>query len=637
MNTKLTIKNFRVFDENGVTIDIKPLTILTGCNSSGKSSVVKGISLLSQFVQNIIDAKNDGRPIRLSDYKLDFTIAPNNLLGNFEQIVNKKAKDKNVTFAYTIYSSTLSENIEIELTFGLLECDYLCNGYLQNLIIRNSKNDILYSSNHGGTTINYIMLKNGFKSWYKNQQKKNEVKIERFSEDKIANGIIGHDLIAYIPLFEELDKIKKTEIPNYLFERLARNRENRLAELENFVLPEYEGLRSLLESKAKKAGRKDASYLSDKELVEIYIVSSYDKKKMELGSVIDMFEASEYLLFSDFVRSIEDEDLSSVFTRKEVVIASSNDLNLECGVWDNNYGKILEAIKSVLSEDEEKNYCINMNMKGAEILHTNYRPLILFNRYVSDIITEIVSDETMQAIKYISSDLVNIKRLYSLDSKDDFTNLLKQYLSVRNLNNKDRIGDKLVYCDYPFDSRMGEFGNKWLNELGVGYRLQVISVEEGLGAQLRIYENEDDTNGRLLADYGYGITQLIALLLSIEVHRGQTIAIEEPEIHLHPSYQSKLAEMFADAYKMWGTHFIIETHSEYLIRKMQTLVLTNSDYFVDPDIISVLYINDSDVNNREFGEPQVKQIAICPNGYLDDNFGPGFYDEAMKSIKKLQQ
>ena len=157
MNTKLTIKNFRVFDENGVTIDIKPLTILTGCNSSGKSSVVKGISLLSQFVQNIIDAKNDGRPIRLSDYKLDFTIAPNNLLGNFEQIVNKKAKDKNVTFAYTIYSSTLSENIEIELTFGLLECDYLCNGYLQNLIIRNSKNDILYSSNHGGTTINYIV------------------------------------------------------------------------------------------------------------------------------------------------------------------------------------------------------------------------------------------------------------------------------------------------------------------------------------------------------------------------------------------------------------------------------------------------------------------------------------------------
>ena len=37
MNTKYTIKNFRVFDSYGATIDLKPLTILTGCNSSGKS------------------------------------------------------------------------------------------------------------------------------------------------------------------------------------------------------------------------------------------------------------------------------------------------------------------------------------------------------------------------------------------------------------------------------------------------------------------------------------------------------------------------------------------------------------------------------------------------------------------------
>ena len=34
MNTKYTIKNFRVFDEKGVTVDIKPITILTGCNKT---------------------------------------------------------------------------------------------------------------------------------------------------------------------------------------------------------------------------------------------------------------------------------------------------------------------------------------------------------------------------------------------------------------------------------------------------------------------------------------------------------------------------------------------------------------------------------------------------------------------------
>ena len=46
MNIVYTIKNFRVFDKNGATMPIKPLTILTGCNSSGKSSIVKSFHLL---------------------------------------------------------------------------------------------------------------------------------------------------------------------------------------------------------------------------------------------------------------------------------------------------------------------------------------------------------------------------------------------------------------------------------------------------------------------------------------------------------------------------------------------------------------------------------------------------------------
>lgn len=620
MNTKITIKNFRIFDENGVTIDVKPLTILTGCNSSGKSSVVKGISLLSQFVQNIIDAKDDGRPIRLSDYKLDFTIAPNNLLGNFEQIVNKNAKDRKVTFAYTIYSSTLSDVIEIELTFGLLECDYLFNGYLQNITIRNSKNEVLYSSNHGGTTINYIKLKGGFKRWYKNQQKKEEVAIEKFGENQIALGIIGHDLIAYIPLFEELDKIEKKEISNYLYDRLAKNKKRRLAELDNFVLPEHEGLRSLLERKAQKAGEKDASHLSDKELVKIYVSSSYDQKKLELASMINLYEASEYLLFSDFVRSVEDKELSSFYTQKEFAIMSSNDLNLECGVLDNNYGKLLEVIESVLSE-EENDFCVKTDKDGIEIMYTNYRPLIIFNRYVSDIITEIVSDETMQAIKYTSSDLVNIKRLYSLDAKDDFTNLLKQFLNVRNFQNKDRIGDALVYCDNPFEMRQGEFANKWLNNFGIGYRLLVKPVEEGLGAQVRIFGSKEDKEGRLLADFGYGITQLVALLLSIEVNKGKTIAVEEPEIHLHPNYQSMLADMFYDAYNEFGTNFIIETHSEYMVRRIQVITAKLFKEKNDNVPFTVSYF--TGMNDNPYYE-----MGFQKNGKFEREFGPGFFNVA---------
>ena len=50
MNSKFTVKNFRSFDEEGATFEIAPITLLTGCNSSGKSSLVKSMVLLSKLI-----------------------------------------------------------------------------------------------------------------------------------------------------------------------------------------------------------------------------------------------------------------------------------------------------------------------------------------------------------------------------------------------------------------------------------------------------------------------------------------------------------------------------------------------------------------------------------------------------------
>ena len=49
MNIHYKLKNFRVFGEKGAEIDIAPITILTGCNSSGKSSITKSLLLLGSL------------------------------------------------------------------------------------------------------------------------------------------------------------------------------------------------------------------------------------------------------------------------------------------------------------------------------------------------------------------------------------------------------------------------------------------------------------------------------------------------------------------------------------------------------------------------------------------------------------
>ena len=53
MNTKYTLKNFRVFDKEGSTFELAPITILTGPNGSGKSSVSKSLQMLKNTLTNV--------------------------------------------------------------------------------------------------------------------------------------------------------------------------------------------------------------------------------------------------------------------------------------------------------------------------------------------------------------------------------------------------------------------------------------------------------------------------------------------------------------------------------------------------------------------------------------------------------
>ena len=105
-------------------------------------------------------------------------------------------------------------------------------------------------------------------------------------------------------------------------------------------------------------------------------------------------------------------------------------------------------------------------------------------------------------------------------------------------------------------------------------------------------------------------------------YKPQTICVEEPEIHLHPKYQSLLAELFVEAYQKYNIHFIIETHSEYLIRKLQVMV-ADKENTLTADDVSLNYIE-----KDENGVSTNRKIEIREDGSLSDSFGSGFFDEA---------
>src|SRR5690606_33568445 len=110
-----------------------------------------------------------------------------------------------------------------------------------------------------------------------------------------------------------------------------------------------------------------------------------------------------------------------------------------------------------------------------------------------------------------------------------------------------------------------------------------------------------------LADKGMGSIQAILLILRLatviyfeELEKKPTksdyfVIVEEPELNLHPALQSKLCDLFFDVYNKYKVKFIIETHSEYIIRRSQVMNALQ-EYAVDTDSInptpfSTIYFN----------------------------------------------
>ena len=112
MKSTFSIKNFRVFDSDGYTFEINPITIITGCNNSGKSSLVKACALYSEWIKTVSVKGVQSlftEPLRLSNEMLK--------LGRLDSVINSNSNnDKRIIF--TLYSSDLApEDIEIEYIF----------------------------------------------------------------------------------------------------------------------------------------------------------------------------------------------------------------------------------------------------------------------------------------------------------------------------------------------------------------------------------------------------------------------------------------------------------------------------------------------------------------------------------------
>ena len=122
--------------------------------------------------------------------------------------------------------------------------------------------------------------------------------------------------------------------------------------------------------------------------------------------------------------------------------------------------------------------------------------------------------------------------------------------------------------------------SEWVAYLGVGDRVSVIPRGK-LGHSLSL-----DVNGtaRDLTTIGVGASQILPVIVMVlAAAPNRILAFEQPELHLHPAVQARLADFFLMARR--DLRFLIETHSEYLVSRIRRRIAEGMVYPTDVSVI----------------------------------------------------
>ena len=135
-------------------------------------------------------------------------------------------------------------------------------------------------------------------------------------------------------------------------------------------------------------------------------------------------------------------------------------------------------------------------------------------------------------------------------------------------------------------------------------------------------------------DVGIGISQVLPVLVHAYADEGKIVAIEQPEIHLHPALQAELGDVFIEsALGERKNTFLLETHSEHLILRILRRVRETTEKRlpegmepIKPEDISVIYVEPTPNGSI------VKHLTVTPDGDFAEPWPGGFFAERLEDL-----
>lgn len=313
-------------------------------------------------------------------------------------------------------------------------------------------------------------------------------------------------------------------------------------------------------------------------------------------------------------------------------------LTLLTGLNSTGKSTCFQAILAALYYSSNKN--ANILLSSYDLSFTTNR-----NRNVNakDINIVVKTDNEKHFSTHIYQDMIHSEKIGEIDLEDSIyylsANRLAYNLDMEAVSPKFKVGIQGEYIFGTFESEksnqldaslikdkesetLSAQLNWWLSYiLGIKFEMQTERVTSN---RVKVIYKSDDLPNLSPQQLGVGVSYLAKILiLCLRAKKGDTLMLENPEIHLHPAAQSRLGEFFVFISNA-GIQLLLETHCENLINKIQYEVYKNHIKNTN----AVLYYK------RGITDP-FQRLDFKSNGKFNMDFPEGFFDATLDEMLEM--
>lgn len=570
------VDNFKSY-ETMTQIQVSDLSVLMGANSSGKSTALQTLLTLKQTVE-------------CNSPEIDLLLSGKYVtLGDFEDVVNNFSK-KSFSLGMSVIGDEFTEDYD-----------------------NNKTTDIV---------------------WKFTDSKERDVILEEINF-KIANdnmSLVRSGDYRYDILINNKNTSLSIRVNNLMCNRLYVNYNS------NFNTLFYEFLSEILKCLFSD---KKQSRLERKEFVSIKTVEKFylellrrgqgknhqqndDVYRKRIGALVNRVindinqycehQFSYYINFEGMPQTLKENLLFHSLYKNEAVEALEKLLDKYETLLEEEKSKELIGEFDVLDEfDIERIYNLGSEEKGinpeCDIISDAFR---LYRRVI---------DEILKKIFYLGPIREKPQGLYNVgfETIPKYVGTSGSYFaSVLLRKNKDK--EYILPNGESEKMSLLEAVDEWAAHLNVASQIEV-EKKNSFGFSVSISNTQRRKSD--IMNVGIGTSQVLPVLITgLLSDEGEYLLFEQPELHLHPYSQSRLADFFVELVRN-GRKIIVETHSEYFVLRLRYQILKNN--ISEKNVVINFFQNK--------GGTKISQGVL--SGYGNLQYPEDFRDETQKLLDDL--